>query len=863
MIGPYNIKLVHLLSLPHTEREIRSVRCMSRVSCYGIDYVQHINAPFAGDPPKETCQRPDDISPEPGFMKLSKGHYGCYRAFRDAIEKEFTEDTDFLIICEADCVLECSLTDFSERMQQIMPLMEKHEIGCFSFGDKIHLFGDDEVSNKVSDIPDCDNAFITNGIFGLQCIMFARSARPYLLAALRVEPWDAFDLFLNRVCEKYWIKMGIVSERMAIQAEGLSLIDNIHKKTTDDKTSEDNPLRMTRYGDAMCDDVVRRVYREHLYEKMFPVENGDIVVDVGAHVGAFSLGLKNTPSACYCIEPDAKNFHDLQANIHRLGKGRNIILVNKAIDRDSSFAYFNISDDMGVSGRADGDTGEQLPTVSFQDFLSEWKIDHIDFLKLDCEGGEHFILGAKENWDFIRTKVKKIVGELHVRRSGFSLEDSVSILENLKYWGFDLHIFSVDDIDITKGFFRNPGYYTEVLFYARKKEDGRQDPIDTLLGFYKFLPKSEKAPKSPQEPTSIHCHFVDGPFLEIRGSNPHTSYDVEFIDSNTGEFVYGQSITANHWVRASRKWHTDWQINVKTNGAPVFDHRLNLTGKRVLIGLDSNSLGDTLAWFPYAEEFRKTHDCKVLVATFWNYLFKNEYPDLEFVEPGSSVSNLYASYKVGWYSPPGNNHGNPSDYRLGPLQKTASDVLGLPYKEVRPKITIPDRPRAIKGKYVCIGIHGTALCKYWNNPNGWQEVVDYLNGEGYKVALIHREEHGYMGVNSPKHVIDKTGNAPIQDRIIDLKYADMFIGIGSGLSWLAWAVGTPVVMISGFSAPWCEFQSNVKRIHSYQVCNSCFNDPSIVFDRGDWRWCPRNRDFECSKSITSAEVIKAIEQLRA
>ncbi|MEJ0003708.1 MAG: hypothetical protein WDN30_09295 [Pararobbsia sp.] len=33
-----------------------------------------------------------------------------------------------------------------------------------------------------------------------------------------------------------------------------------------------------------------------------------------------------------------------------------------------------------------------------------------------------------------------------------------------------------------------------------------------------------------------------------------------------------------------------------------------------------------------------------------------------------------------------------------------------------------------------------------------------------------------------------------------LKHAAFFVGLSSGLSWLAWAAGTPVVLISGFYA---------------------------------------------------------------
>ena len=38
--------------------------------------------------------------------------------------------------------------------------------------------------------------------------------------------------------------------------------------------------------------------------------------------------------------------------------------------------------------------------------------------------------------------------------------------------------------------------------------------------------------------------------------------------------------------------------------------------------------------------------------------------------------------------------------------------------------------------------------------------------------------------------------------------AKFFIGIGSGLSWLAWACNTKTVLVSGFSKEWCEFKAD-------------------------------------------------------
>lgn len=109
---------------------------------------------------------------------------------------------------------------------------------------------------------------------------------------------------------------------------------------------------------------------------------------------------------------------------------------------------------------------------------------------------------------------------------------------------------------------------------------------------------------------------------------------------------------------------------------------------KYLINFDSKSLGDTIAWMPYAEEFRKKHNCKVILSTFWNHLFEKEYPEIEFIGQGKVVYNIKEQYNIGWYFPWESSR-NPNDFRTIPLQQTASDILGLEYKEIKPKITIP------------------------------------------------------------------------------------------------------------------------------------------------------------------------------
>jgi autotransporter strand-loop-strand O-heptosyltransferase len=363
-------------------------------------------------------------------------------------------------------------------------------------------------------------------------------------------------------------------------------------------------------------------------------------------------------------------------------------------------------------------------------------------------------------------------------------------------------------------------------------------------------------------------NFVNGAFLEIKGEGSD-KFNVEFIDKLTGKIIHQSVLKPNMWSRCNRKYYTDWMIRVTNlRDGKAEEYHMDLTGRRVLISIDSSSLGDTLAWFPYVEEFQEKHDCKVIVSTFKNNFFKDRYSQLEFVEPGREVQDIYASYQIGWYYGENNlpdEHANPIDFRKRPLQATATDILGLVHTPKRARMTLPPTmgPK-ITEQYICIAPHSTAQAKYWNNPIGWQELTDHFKSKGYRVIIVSCEGDNYMGNKYPVGAEVPPGIGDIAEAIRWMKYCKMFVGVSSGLSWLAWTMNIPTTIISGFTDPITEIvgDDKVVRIHRKDVCNSCFNRHRL--DAGDWNWCPDQKDspkmFECSKSITSAEVITAIEQ---
>lgn len=362
---------------------------------------------------------------------------------------------------------------------------------------------------------------------------------------------------------------------------------------------------------------------------------------------------------------------------------------------------------------------------------------------------------------------------------------------------------------------------------------------------------------------SINFNFIDGAFVEIVGNPANKKrYNVKFINKKNNKLEYEVSLNVNSWAKTAKKYFIDWRIEVYDGTSLVFEHDLDLNGKTVLIELCSSSLGDTLAWFPVACEFQKKYKCNVYCSTFLNELFLDTYPSLNFIKPGEVVNNVYAHYRIGWFYN-GNTHDtnmNPYDFKKFNLQETAFQILDIPFEnDVKPVLSVPSKE---KKKQVCIGIHATAQAKYWNNPGAWQTVIDHLNKVGYKVILITKEENGWMGNEKLSGIVDMSGNHSLQNRIDQLAESELFIGLGSGLSWLAWATGIDVILISGFSEKYSEFTPSA-RIINESVCHGCFNN--IRLDPGDWNWCPTfkntEKQFICTKKITPEQVISAIDNI--
>ena len=206
--------------------------------------------------------------------------------------------------------------------------------------------------------------------------------------------------------------------------------------------------------------ISKEIFEEKIYEKFFEVENGDIVIDVGASIGPFTYSILNkNPKHVICVEPSFEEFPVLIQNTRQ----GNVSYLNKAIN---NFTGEFISSDLfgfenGISSKAYG--------ITFKDFINLYNLEKIDFLKTDSEAGEYDIFNL-ENLEWIKNNVKKIVGEWHLgnfeRKQKFRQFRDLYLKEFSNY-----EVYSVNGVNIKWDLWNEHfiEFYSEIVIYIDKR----------------------------------------------------------------------------------------------------------------------------------------------------------------------------------------------------------------------------------------------------------------------------------------------------------------------------------------------------------------------------------------------------------
>lgn len=173
------------------------------------------------------------------------------------------------------------------------------------------------------------------------------------------------------------------------------------------------------------------------------IKDIDTIVDIGAHIGVFSIFYSSFVNKIYSYEPFDENYFILQKNIE-INEIKNINSFNIAVSKSSEDRLFYQSQETNarhtlleppfLSVYLNQKPYKIVKCTTLEEIINTNKIDKSTLLKIDCEGSEYdIILNAKKE---LFDNIKLILIETHQdNKYKYTYED---LIKKLKEIGFSV-----------------------------------------------------------------------------------------------------------------------------------------------------------------------------------------------------------------------------------------------------------------------------------------------------------------------------------------------------------------------------------------------------------------------------------------
>ena len=172
-------------------------------------------------------------------------------------------------------------------------------------------------------------------------------------------------------------------------------------------------VKVRYFSGLSFEQILFRGYERH---PNYTPKRGDIIVDVGAFVGLYSLKAAKSGALIISVEPNPVSFTWLCENI-KLNNFGNVIPINITLSDHEGFGYLNIVDKRMPSSlahisRADMPNVVRIKLTTLDSLIKSLNLSRVDIMKVDVEGHELEVLKGCQN--SLRKKlISKLIVEVH------------------------------------------------------------------------------------------------------------------------------------------------------------------------------------------------------------------------------------------------------------------------------------------------------------------------------------------------------------------------------------------------------------------------------------------------------------------
>lgn len=174
------------------------------------------------------------------------------------------------------------------------------------------------------------------------------------------------------------------------------------------------------------------------------VKESMIVIDCGANIGLATTYFQPHAKMIYAIEPAKESYEALVENTKNYPNVKTFnIGLGQITWKQTLYGYDGSIPDTTCI-KSNPTSKETIDVMAIDEFMKKNNIEHVDLLKIDCEGSEYGIF-ISEGFKKIAPKIDYIIGEAH---EAFPFRPShVPVI--LKEHGFETEKLDIDNIYYT------------------------------------------------------------------------------------------------------------------------------------------------------------------------------------------------------------------------------------------------------------------------------------------------------------------------------------------------------------------------------------------------------------------------------
>ena len=188
--------------------------------------------------------------------------------------------------------------------------------------------------------------------------------------------------------------------------------------------------------------IMAEVYKDRVYDPFLMGKKELTILDIGANIG-ITANYFSQFGRVFSLEPSKQHFECL-SHMVEYNKLDQVTPINKALYiKDGKLPFFhNTNNTMFSLHQSVNDNSsppEEVDCIAIDTLLNEYKIEHVDFMKLDIEGSEVEVISSK-GFKEVANKIDMMVIEVHA----WNGRNPNQLVDTLKMRGFYVETLPAD-----------------------------------------------------------------------------------------------------------------------------------------------------------------------------------------------------------------------------------------------------------------------------------------------------------------------------------------------------------------------------------------------------------------------------------